>query len=353
MKKFFSAAALVALAAAPALAQSELDGTLASLSAARGDDYVAKRDAAVKNLKTADLQAKLETATWTDATFNDLAMATIVLAFQKDGDAVKKVYALDGLNEAVYTQWRIRRPDATRELNALAGRAVGPLLELYLKTFDKYPGYSKTEAVAKAEKVALSIGIVVALGKVRHPAAIFVAKRMANDANEPEGVRNQAIGALGVIDTAASVAEIQAVHDAAATPAELKLATLRGAAWSSQQTAFDLIAKDLESSDLGTRKQAAVALGTFCSPMGWQSRNDVVTGQNYRTQAAQKLVDALVADKLPRDTIVDQIGVIGHPSAKPLLQAAETNTALTAEQRETAKQALGRLEINIERNGGK
>ncbi len=354
MKKFFSAAALVALAAAPALAQSsDVDATLSALSAAQGDAYVTKRDQAVKSLPAAALETKLEGAKWTDANFSDLAMATILLSFQKDAAAVTKVYALNGVNEAEYSKWRVQRPDVTRELNALGARAVGPLLELYLKTFDKYPGLSKNEDKAKAEKLALRIGIVIALGKVRHPSAVFVAKQLANGAGEPEGVRNQAASALGMIDTAEALSVLTALHDAAGTPESIKLATLRGAAWMSQAAAFAFIAKDLDSSDAATRSQAATALGTFCAPAGWDARNDVATGQTYRQQANQKLVDALKADKLPRDVVVNQIGVVGHPSAKPLLEAVVGDASLSADIRETAKQALVRLEINIERNGGK
>lgn len=348
--RIFSAAALVALVAVPALAQSgDVDATLAALSGAQGAAYTTARDEAVKNLKSADLEAKLASATWTDKTFAELSMATIVLSYQKDAAAVAKVYHLDGVNEAVYSRWRINRPDATRELNALADRANGPLLEIYTKTFDTY-GFSATEASALKEKLALRIGIVVALGKTRHPSAVFVAKQLANSAAELEGVRNQAAGALGNIDSADAVAELVKLHDAAGTPESLKLAALRGAAWSSRAEAFALIAKDLESDNAALRRQAAVALGTFSAPGAWDARNAKATGLEFRSQAAAKLVAALTSDRLPADVLVEQLGVIADASSKTALDAAAANDKLTAAQRDTAKKAAERVQLNLDRN---
>src|SRR5436305_14711286 len=128
IKRIFPAAALLALAAAPALAQSDLDATLSKLASAQGDAYVSARDEAVKSLKSADVEAKLASATWTDKTFADLSMATIVLAYQKNADVVLAVNHLDGVDASKYLQRRYGRPDVTRELAILGDKASGALL---------------------------------------------------------------------------------------------------------------------------------------------------------------------------------------------------------------------------------
>ena len=255
---------------------------------------------------------------------------------------------LESLEHAVYSKRRMNRPDPTRELKGLGAKASGALLELHLKTFDRYP-FSTDEALAAKEKLALRIGIVLQLAYNKHPSAIFVAREVVHDASADEGARNQAASALGHIDSVESIRELVTIEGGATTPVHLKLAAVRGAGWASRNEAFELLQRTLESSDPDTRRQAAIAMGTFCAPGAWDARGAVATGEEFRRRAAAMLVEALEKDRLPADVIIDQMGVVAHASAKPLLDAAAANEKLAPTQRETAKRASERLQTSLDR----
>lgn len=346
---------------------SELDRHLATMRTASGEEYVAARVQLVGlgDAARATLEKRLQSATWTEASWNDLAVATIAHAHLAHPDVVSRVAKLEGLDPTHYLARRHPAPECARELKALGAHAVGPLLELYLKTFERYPFTTpatvpaaargrKADDLAREERSALRQGIVTALAETRHPAALFVCKAVARDAAEDAAARLQAAEGLGTIGTKASLQELTALHADAATPAEVKLAALRGAARVPTADACAFLEGRLASGSADERHQAAVALGAFGSAHGWQARGAEMqkTGDALRLRAATKLVDAIrTADaQAPADALVDALGMIAHPDSVAALEAVANDARVSDANRAVAQQALERVKTAVARN---
>src|SRR5581483_8366359 len=199
-----------------------------------------------------------------ESTFPELAAATVVLARIAQPDLTAKISHIEGVDKASYSKRRRPEPECARELKRLGPDAAGLLLELAWKTGDKYP------STTDAERSALRQGVVYALAETKHPAALLVMKKVANDASELEAVRLLAAEGLGTQGSAAALAELVALHDAESTPANVKLAAIRGAARVPTADALAFLEKRLAVAD--ERRQAVVALGGFGSRLGWESR---------------------------------------------------------------------------------
>jgi hypothetical protein len=131
---------LLALAAVARADEQQAVRALDGMAAAEGPAYAAARKEALATPGLqADLDALLAKSTWTEATFPRLSMAVIAKAYLADAETVRHVYKLEGLDPAVYEQRRRADPECGRELRRLGVPAVGPMLEIYLKTFDAHP----------------------------------------------------------------------------------------------------------------------------------------------------------------------------------------------------------------------
>jgi HEAT repeat protein len=365
MKKnrFLPALLAVLALASPAFAQgtpSELDGALKRMVSSTGDDYVAARASVVAlgDSARAALESRLNGATWTDETFSDLAIATIAHAYLAHPDVVKRVNHLEGLDPSHYLLRRRPEPECGRELKRLGSDAAGPLLELYLKTFDRYPVTTAEtplpsrretpEALAAKERIALRSALVMALAEAHHPSAFFVCRDVAKSSGEPEAVRFQAVEGLGTLATPASLAEIVALHDAATTPDSVRLAAIRGAARVPTSDALAFLEKRIQSDSTSERRQAVVALGTFGSSWGWQARG--LDGTELRRRAAADLVELIRTGKpVENDVVIDALATIAHPASVALLEKASTDEKLSEAKRSLAKEALDRVKMAIAR----
>lgn len=342
------------LAASSAHAQdATLDKALAAMVAANGDAYVAVRAevAALPGMQER-VHAALAKAQWTPETFPRLAMAVVVQAHLAHPDVVRRVYRLEGLDPAHYGKRRRPDPECGRELRRLGATAVGPMLELYLKTFESYPFTpvaDQPDAIG-LQRAALREGLMIALAESGHPVAFFVLRHVASNPEEPEGTRKQAIEGLGTIGTPAAFAEL--VQLDASAPA-IKLAVIRGVAQVPTQDALGWLAKRLDG-DADERRATVVAIGTFGSAWTWEARGASWAGvaDELRSAASNLLIDRLEQlAPVCQDQVVEALATIAHPSAvarlRQLVEAPDGRST-----RATAKAALGRVMTAVERNRG-
>ncbi len=331
---------------AQAQAPAETDG-LTRMADAKGAEYVEARQALITRVGVlAELDKTLE-ARWSDESFTKLAMATIARSHIARPDLVEKVNHLRGLDASFYKERRRPDPEASSELRRFGADAVGPMLELYLKTFDGY-GFSKDDAEKAAkEKTALRVGIVIALSQSGHPSAFFVCREVARNASEEEGVRSQAIEGLGDIGTREAFAELTRIFaDREGINENLRLAAVRGVGAVPSATALDFLKERLASENASERRTAVVSIGQLGSNWAWDARGEAAkaTGDGIRRDAAAALVGAI--GKLGEecgDQIIEALATVAHESSIELLTEKAAESA-------TAKNALERVKIAVERN---
>lgn len=348
-----SVLALLALGASSARAQDPtLDKALVAMSAAQGDAYVAVRSEvlALPGLE-GNLEAALAKAKWTPETFPRLAMAVVAQSYLSQPDVVRQVYRLEGLDPKECGKRRRPDPECGRELRRLGARAVGPMLELYLKTFETYPfaeAPDQPDAIA-AQRAALREGMMIAFAESGHPAAFFVLRQVASNPEEQEGARKQAIEGLGTVGTASAFSEL--VHLSLDTSG-LLLARVRGVAQVPSQEALAWLAKRLDVQG-DERRAIVVAVGTFGSAWAWEARDAAWAGlaEELRNSASNLLIDrfSLLAPTC-EEQVVEALATIAHPSAVSRLSQLIEDPAVGAETRAMAKAALLRVQVAVERN---
>jgi hypothetical protein len=339
---------LLALAAVARADEQQAVRALDGMAAAEGPAYAAARKEALATPGLqADLDALLAKSTWTEATFPRLSMAVIAKAYLADAETVRHVYKLEGLDPAVYEQRRRADPECGRELRRLGVPAVGPMLEIYLKTFDAHP------LVASAkQRAALREGIVVALAASSHPAAPIALRRIASSASELEGARKQALEGLGTLAGPGALVALARIHAEPGLSVGLRLAAIRGIAQLPSAEALTWLTKRLDGADQDERRAAVAAIGLYGSAWSWEARGPewAGLGDELRVEATRALVErlpGLVQDG--SDQLVEALATIAHPKAVPSLRQLRDDPQIEKPVRVLAGRALERVELALER----
>lgn len=343
----------LALASSSARADDPaLEKALDRLGAAVGQDYLVLRK---ELLAFPGVQARLEGllsgAEWSPATFPRLAIATAVHAHLAHPAVVKRVHALEGLDPRHYELRRRADPECGRELRQLGAAAVGPMLEVYLKTYDLYAFPEGRPDHAGKVRAALREGLMIALADTGHPAAPFVLREVAASPRELEGARKQALEGLGTINAPSAFADLSRVHDDPTSTLGLRLAALRGVAQLPSREALGWLVERIDGGAPEERRAAVVAVGLFGSAWAWESRGPEWAGQAdvLRGEAAKALADRLLRLSECSDELVEALATIAHPKSPSLLRALAQDPALAGEARGLIKTALMRVELALER----
>lgn len=346
---------LLALAAVARADEQQAVRALDGMAAAEGPAYAAARKEALATPSLqADLDALLAKSAWTEATFPRLSMAVIAKAYLADAETVRHVYKLEGLDPAVYEQRRRADPECARELRRLGAPAVGPMLEVYLKTFDAYPlaaSPDRPDALAK-QRAALREGIVVALAASGHPAAPITLRRIATSTSELDGARKQALEGLGTLAGPGALADLARIHAEPGLSVGLRLAAIRGIAQLPSAEALTWLTKRLDGADQDERRAAVTAIGLYGSAWSWEARGPewAGLGDQLRVEATRALVErlpGLVQDG--SDQLVEALATIAHPKAAPSLRQLRDDPQTEKPVRVLAGRALERVELALER----
>ncbi len=301
----------------------------------------------------ADLDAVLSKSAWTEATFPRLSMALVAKAYLSDAEVARSVYKLEGLDPAIYEQRRRADPECGRELRRLGAPAVGPMLEIYLKTFDSYPlaaSPDRPDALTK-QRAALREGIVVALAASGHPAAPIALRRIASSANELEGARKQALEGLGTLAAPEALTDLARIHDEPGLSLGLRLAAIRGIAQLPSAEALTWLTKRLDDTDLDERRAAVTSIGLHGSAWSWETRGPEWTGvgDQLRVEATRVLVERLPGLVDAADQLVEALATIAHPKSTSSLRQLRDDPQAAKPVRALAGRALERVEIALER----
>lgn len=346
---------LLALAAVAHADEQQAVRALDRMAEAEGPAYAAARkDALATPGLQADLDALLAKSTWAEATFPRLSMALIAKAHLADGEVVARVYKLEGLDPAVYEQRRRADPECGRELRRLGAPAVGPMLEVYLKTFDSYPlaaSPDRPDALTK-QRAALREGIVVALAASGHPAAPIALRRIASSASELEGARKQALEGLGTVAAPGALDDLTRIHGEPGLSLGLRLAAIRGIAQLPSAEALTWLTKRLDGVDADERRATVTAVGLYGSAWSWEARGPEWSGlgDQLRVEATRALVERLpgfVQDG--SDQLVEALATIAHPKAVSALRDLRDDPQAEKPVRVLAGRALERVEVALER----
>jgi hypothetical protein len=230
------------------------------------------------------------------------------------------VAKVKGCKAEGYRKNRNPMPECFRELKALGPGVVLPMLEVL--AFADRPEL----AVTPAEKRALAVGLLRAVGVARLPVAAPVLREVFLTTAD-EVVRGEAAEAMGRLGSDAELKVLQA-H----TGDSLRWATLKGLGecmrLESAQTLAGLLAQQP-----GDAADVVRALGDVSSSWAWSAmersgKATAAQGSAVRTVAAQALVKA-VAWSTPevREAIAQSLQMTEHPQTQQWLNDAQTSAS--------------------------
>jgi hypothetical protein len=224
--------------------------------------------------------------------------------------AWQRVADLQGIRPEVYLATRLRRPSVSRELRAMGGEAVLPLLDLLV-------GGGSPRAMSDEERAALTLGALEAVAVQRDPRASGALRAAFSRLQDPASLRAAARGvaALGTPD------DLSFLVGHLSTPGPRALAALEGLGALRARASLDLAATVLRAAqDPATIAAAARALGEIGS--SWAQRAEPGDA-SLPAAAAEALVPAyLRAPAASRDALQVAILACGSPRAAELLRAA-------------------------------
>lgn len=234
--------------------------------------------------------------------------------------AFRAVAQVKGCSKAGYENNRNPQPECFRELKALGGGVVLPMLSALV--FDVPQGLASTPA----ERTALTVGLLRAVGVARDPRAAPVLKAVFEQG--AEDVRGEAAEALGRLGGDAELA-VLTQHSVAGDP--LRLAALQGLGECKRLAAAKVLATQLAGHPDETATAITVrSLGNVASSWAWKAmvqgkKATEAEGLQVRTTAAQALVPAFAwASEANREEIAQALQMAQHPQSAAWLAAAKT-----------------------------
>lgn len=235
--------------------------------------------------------------------------------------AWQRVADVQGIRPEVYLATRLRRPSVSRELRAMGGEAVLPLLDLLV-------GGGFPRALSDEERAAMTIGALEAVAAQRDPRASGALRAAFLRLHDPAQLRAAARGvaALGTPDDLAFLVS----H--LSTPGPRALAALEGLGALRARASLDLAATVIRATqDPATLTAAARALGEIGS--SWAQRAES-SDASLPAAAAEALVPAyLRAPEASREALQVAIFACGSPRAAELLRAALPSLDARGQQR--------------------
>jgi len=320
-RSFASLVAIPLLLVSSAATATVVDDRLHDLAQKHGEAYVAARDALLVEAANdptglaESLRARARNATFVDATFLEDALALAVVARLDDAAVDRPLGALQGLDPAVYQNFRRPEPIAGRELS---DKKVAPaiLVEALLKTSPL-----RTFHDAAKEEPAYKSALLVALADSKHALALPTLVHVAKNAGAivERATAAALLGQLGHV-SARPLAEL--VRDAA-QPDEVRTAAIVGLGRTRDPLALEILVDEAKGAEDPARVDAAIrALGVVGD--AWvHAQHPTKDSDRIRRVATETLVALLPSSVGTKRTelIALSLAVIADRRALPLLDA--------------------------------
>lgn len=247
-------------------------------------------------------------------------------------EVFEAIRELRGIKPEVYRTFRNPIPLVGRELRALGPSALLPMLDAL--AFEA----PATQPLTRAEKRALVVGLLEAVGVLRDPRSGPVLRAVLDASAGDERVAVAAAEAMGRL---CGDAELNALVEHTAEGDALRLAAIQGlGACKRIESAKHLAALLAGASDEAVAQTIGAALGSVGSSWAWKAMGPdaEAAGDAVRAVAAKALVQGFVrfAGEQARSRFEKSLGMVEHPAAIEAIDAArpsasvETRAALDA-----------------------
>lgn len=279
--------------------KAEIDRLMGEMEKATGEDYTKLRNRLLGLLKDISYLEKVaKEENWTKENWRKAFYASVLLAWRKRGEVCRKCYDLKGLNPEFYLKKRRPEPEVVRELVALGKDAVPIMLEIMLKTLPTYEfterlpeGYSgDVDELRNAEKRALKVGIVAALGMLKDERVHHFLVELLGSEDDAD-VRAAAAKSIGRIGAEGAVSVLSERLSDEGESKKVRCGAALGLGFTGKSEALDALIKQLEKKESESSREIAKALGFLVSR--WQNKEDTDEMERMRKRAIDALLSLL------------------------------------------------------------
>lgn len=268
-----------------------------------------------------------------------IAEATLLKA--KRSEAVERLYRLEGLRAEYYLKWRRPEPAVLRELKKMPDLTAS-MMELYHVGFNSYPWSGP--AYEGAERLALQMGLLHAIGESSHPARAFFLADIVESRFSSRAVRLSAVSALAKTGTQEALDILAAMQPEAGHDEELR-AWLAGSVGHIREVAsWNLIEDFLNDSSTKVKSAAMGSIRLLLSRWHWGSREQDLA--MLRKKVTPVLVALLEVDELStkHSSIGETLSLVGGSLVVDSLKERVNDKSLNASTRGRIQSALSLVE---------
>ena len=274
-------------------------------------------------------------------TWVELVIAEATLLKGKSPDSVERLYQLEGVRAEYYLKWRRPEPAVLRELKKMPELAAS-MMELYHMGFNSYPWSGP--AYEGAERLALQMGLLHAIGESEHPARVFFLTDIVESRFRSRAVRLSAVAALAKTGSPEALEVLVGMLPEAEKDEELR-AWLAGSvghirvanAWGLIERFFSDPSRKVQSAAMGSTR-------LLLSRWHWSGREQELA--LLRKQVTPVLVGLLEVDEPHRslETIGETLSLVGGGFAVDSLKNRISKKNLRASARSRLQSALALAE---------
>ena len=319
-----------------------------------GRTYVQAREALLRD--HSDLEASLrdflESRSYDEENWQLLVFAEALLMHFANPQAAERLRSLDGLNAEIYARYRNPVPTALLELQRM-GDALPLMIELHMKELDLYE-WSSGEAM-EAERHALQVGLLAAVGGSRHQAGLFFLADVVKGGGLTDGLFWSAVQALSAAGAPEALPTLAEVVQEARESGDITryAAALQAMGNIHDAQTWPYIEAGLSHSDRRVRTAAIRAARAYGTTRRWD--HDPALGDEMRWEAATSLVEILMrtSDQEIVGAVWESLGLLATPELQRWLIDRQGWAAAAGESadEDRLQQALGLVNLSLSRRG--
>jgi hypothetical protein len=274
-------------------------------------------------------------------TWRNQVIAEATLLKSKRADSVENLYHLEGLRSEQYLKWRRPEPAVLRELKKMPELAAS-MMELYHMGFNAYPWSGP--AYEDAERLALQMGLLHAIGESNHPARVFFLADIVESRYSSRAVRLSAVSALAKTGSKDALEIFVSMQPESENDEELR-AWIAGSVGHIRDIAsWELVAGFLSDSSAKVQSAAMGSIRLLLSRWHWDGRSQELN--MLRQEVTPVLVGLLEAEELTmrNSTIGETLSLVGGPLVVESLKERVSDKSITTSTRGRLLSALALAE---------